>query len=184
MSRSGYRNRVLLVDDDRKKMAEALQMLLSSQGYLCETVDDGKEALQKIKRQVFDLVVCAYRCEDKDGVTLIQAMQAEKPQLAGLILSSFSDIRKVADDTQNVNGIAYLTRPCQDDKLLKMVETVLKNCKKGKLQASSEEEDRGYILDHKVYSHSAITDLEKVYPGITQGIWDEATDKRKWQPKR
>jgi hypothetical protein len=48
------------------------------------------------------------------------------------------------------------------------------------LHAYSEPEGRDYILDHKVYSHSAITDLEKVYPGITQGVWDETTDKRKW----
>lgn len=165
-------HRVLLVDDDNKKTVKGLQTLLSSQGYGCEIVSAWKEALLKIKRRTFDLVICAYRLEGKNGVMLLQKMLSVNPKLVGLILSSFSDIRVVSHDTHNIDAISYLVRPCRDDKLLHAVEEVISCGKKHQLRKASEKRSDDYSLDHKVYRQSAMNDLERIYPGITQGVWD------------
>ena len=182
MSSRNYRYRVLLVDENPKPV-ETLRNLLSTRGYGCEVALTWRDALAQVKRQVFDLVVSGYRLKDKNGVMLIQEMQGIKPGLAGLVLSSFSDMKAVAHDTHQSDAIHFMTRPYQDDKFLKTAEDVIRTAKKKKT-AASEKSDKDYILDHKVYSHSAISDLERVYPGITQGIWDEAIDKVKWRRHR
>lgn len=182
MSSRSYRYRVLLVDENSKPV-ETLRNLLSSRGYGCEVALTWRDALAQVKRQVFDLVVSGYRLKDKNGVMLIQEMQGIKPGLAGLVLSSFSDMKAVAHDTHQSDAIHFMTRPYQDDKFLKTAEDIIRTAKKKKT-AEPEKSDKGYILDHKVYSHSAISDLERVYPGITQGVWDEAIDKVKWRRHR
>ncbi|GAA4652119.1 hypothetical protein GCM10023116_44030 [Kistimonas scapharcae] len=182
MSSRSYRYRVLLVDENPKPV-ETLRNLLSSRGYGCEVALTWRDALAQVKRQVFDLVVCGYRLKDKNGVMLIQEMQGIKPGLAGLVLSNFSDMKAVAHDTDQSDAIHFMTRPFQDDKLLKTADDVIRASRKQKT-AKTERSASDYILDHKVYSHSAISDLERVYPGITQGVWDEAIDKVKWRRYR
>ena len=182
MSSRSFRYRVLLVDDNPKPV-ETLRNLLSSRGYGCEVALTWRDALAQVKRQVFDLVVSGYRLKDKNGVMLIQEMQGIKPGLAGLVLSNFSDMKAVAHDTHQSDCIQFMTRPFQDEKLLKTAEDVIRTSRKQKM-AKLEKSDNDYILDHKVYSHSAISDLERVYPGITQGVWDESIDKIKWRRHR
>ncbi|MCK5893205.1 MAG: response regulator [Endozoicomonadaceae bacterium] len=168
---NSHQHSVLLVEDERKKTVTKLQTLLSSQGYSCEIVSDWQEALQKVKRRNFDLVVCAYRLKGKNGVMLFQEMLSEKPRQVGLIVSNFSDVRVVSDDTRNMDGIGYLVSPCQDAKLLHMVKKMISHGKMRSINETSEKRGDAYNLDDKVYSQSAMNDLDRVYPGITQGAW-------------
>ena len=48
---------VLLVDDD-KQLASALQWILADQNYLVDVAFDGKEALLKVKVHEYDAVIC------------------------------------------------------------------------------------------------------------------------------
>lgn len=179
MSSRSYRYRVLLVDEN-PRLADELRDLLSSQGYGCEVAMTWQDALKQVRQQVFDLVISDCHLQDKDGVTLIQEMQKIKPGLAGLVLTGFRDMKTVMQDIRHLDAVQFVIRPYQNDKFLKAVEDVINSAGKEKT-TKSETADKGYLLDHKVYSHSAISDLERVYPGITQGVWDDGVDRDKWR---
>src|SRR5438132_13337806 len=50
--------RAILVVDDDKQLASALQWILADQNFLVDVAFDGKEAMLKIKVNEYDLVIC------------------------------------------------------------------------------------------------------------------------------
>lgn len=171
------RNYRLLLVDDNQKALDALKAPLTSKGFRCDCALTWQNALALAKRQTYDVVISAYRLPENDGVQLIQAIQQEKPTVAGLVISSFGDMGRVSRATRQADSISFVTRPCQDEKLLQAAEDAIQAGKSNKAP-KPDSAVGGYLLDHKVYSHSAINDLECVYPGITQGVWDDADTSR------
>src|SRR5436853_6650162 len=52
------RLKAILVVDDDKQLASALQWILADQNFLVDIAFDGKEALLKLKVNQYDLVIC------------------------------------------------------------------------------------------------------------------------------
>jgi len=50
--------RAILVVDDDKQLASALQWILADQNFLVDVAFDGKEAMLKLKINEYDLVIC------------------------------------------------------------------------------------------------------------------------------
>ena len=48
---------ILLVDDD-KQLASALQWILADENFLVDVAHDGEEAILKLRANVYDAVVC------------------------------------------------------------------------------------------------------------------------------
>ncbi len=180
--RKSYRNRILLVDDNPGFIGR-LQNLFVSNGYLCETALSWKEAVEQVGSLAVDLVICDYRLKGKNGISLIDEAQEERDGVPGLVLCNFGDLKLVLQELQYYPGVRYLTRPFQDDALLAMADTIIRGEKNQKEPVTEKSSSKNYLLDHKTYSHSAMNDLERAFPGITFGCWDGVVDKVKWQSK-
>src|ERR1700757_2397819 len=50
--------RAILVVDDDKQLASALQWILADQNFLVDVAFDGKEAMMKVKAHEYDAVIC------------------------------------------------------------------------------------------------------------------------------
>jgi DNA-binding response OmpR family regulator len=71
---------VLLVDDDRQ-LAEALQWVLADENFLVEVAYDGAEALQKIEANQYDAVICDVMLPKLRGDELFQRAVEARPSL-------------------------------------------------------------------------------------------------------
>lgn len=82
--------RLLVVDDD-----EAIRMLsqriLMSYGGAVEVAENGREALQILLRQDFDVVLVDLRMQEMDGITFIQEARNIWPWLGFIIMTGFMD---------------------------------------------------------------------------------------------
>lgn len=87
--------RVLVVDDD-----EAIRLLthriLASHGCAVESAVNGREALQTLLRQNFDVAVVDLRMQEMDGATFIQEARNIWPWLGFIILTGYADDVSVA----------------------------------------------------------------------------------------
>lgn len=72
---------ILLVDDDRQ-LADALQWILADQCFLVDVSHDGEEALQKIKANEFDAVICDVMMPKLRGDELFQRAIEARPPLS------------------------------------------------------------------------------------------------------
>lgn len=117
----------ILIVDDEKPICDLIDLNLSSAGYHCTSVQDGLEAIDKIEKEKFDLVLLDIMLPGADGydimeyirplgvpVIFITAKHEVKDRVKGLKLG--------ADD--------YLVKPFDVVELVARVEAVLRRYNK------------------------------------------------------
>ncbi|HFE62955.1 MAG TPA: response regulator transcription factor, partial [Caldithrix sp.] len=102
-------SKILLVEDE-ETLAVGLEYNLSEEGYRVSWAKDGREAMELIERQTFDLIILDIMLPYYDGFEIAQKIREKSAQLPILILTA----RKGAED--RVKGLLlgaddYLTKP-------------------------------------------------------------------------
>jgi CheY-like chemotaxis protein len=100
--------RVLVVDDD-PVVRTLLDALLSRDGWVVETADDGVAALEQIASTEFDVIVSDAQMPRLDGPGLLATLRGD-PRTMNLpfVLLSASDDRPAS---AGATGFAYLKKP-------------------------------------------------------------------------
>ncbi|HKW91245.1 MAG TPA: response regulator [Methylomirabilota bacterium] len=74
------RARILVIDDERA-VRELISDALKIEGHDVHTAENGKEGLDLIGRNRFDLVFCDLRMPEMDGQQLYEEIQRDYPQV-------------------------------------------------------------------------------------------------------
>ena len=82
---------ILVVDDDISHCT-ILQALLRGWGYQVALAHNGRQALEQIHHQVFDLVLCDIRMAEMDGIATLKEIKAYNPAIPVLIMTAFSSV--------------------------------------------------------------------------------------------
>lgn len=101
--------RVLVVDDE-SAMRRALSASLTAGGYLVEDAQDGEQAVEKARRQLFDLVLLDVNMPGGGG---IEACRRLRPLLrnAGIIMITVSDSLEDKVKALDAGADDYVTKP-------------------------------------------------------------------------
>lgn len=115
----------ILVVEDEESLRNTLGLNLELEGYDVVTREDGKELMDLIRGQHFDLLILDVMLPDVDGFTLCQQVRVNHHRLPILMLTAKSQsedritgLRKGADD--------YLTKPFHLEELLLRIKNLLK----------------------------------------------------------
>jgi len=87
--------RVLIVDDE-DAILELTERLLTGEGCLVETARDGFEAMERISRQDFDVILLDLVLPRKGGVVTYREMVEARPELASRIIVATGDVASEA----------------------------------------------------------------------------------------
>ena len=82
--------RVLLVEDD-SALAKSIQVMLMSEGYVCDTTDLGEDGLEIGKLYDYDIIVLDLMLPDIDGYEVLRRFRAAKIDTPVLILSGLTE---------------------------------------------------------------------------------------------
>lgn len=74
MAKSALTGRILVVDDDGQ-VCEVLSAMLASAGHTVESLQDGREAIEKCRGQLPDLLICDLAMPIVDGYAVIRAVR-------------------------------------------------------------------------------------------------------------
>jgi len=80
----------LLIAEDERSIAKALQLKLTLAGFEVETVVNGEEALNLMKTKKFDLLLLDIMMPKMDGFTVMSEMKKNKNKTPIIILSNLS----------------------------------------------------------------------------------------------
>lgn len=105
------RKRILIVDDD-KKLAALLQESLRTlgEGYDVVTAGGTDEALAKISKRSFDLVITDLMMPEVDGLQLLEALKAISPSMITVAMTAF-DSQEIRDKAESLGVYRYLAKP-------------------------------------------------------------------------
>lgn len=102
----------VLVVDDEAEIGQLVADALRRDGHRVEVVGNGKEALRRLERCAFDLIVSDLRMPDLDGPGLWRALRATRPELCRRLLFITGDtLRTEVDDFLRETGATVLEKP-------------------------------------------------------------------------
>ncbi|HEY9478563.1 MAG TPA: HD domain-containing phosphohydrolase [Gemmatimonadaceae bacterium] len=114
----------LLVVDDEEPIRMAISRYLRSCGYQVDTAGSGPDAMQKLAREKFVLMLCDIRMPGMTGLTLLDHATAGDTDLAVVMLSAVNDAA-TATDALAGGAYDYLVKPVELPELQKAVERAL-----------------------------------------------------------
>src|SRR3546814_10350490 len=71
--------RVLLVEDDTAT-AQGIEMMLRSEGYVCDTTDMGEDGLEIGKLYDYDIIILDLMLPDMDGYEVLRRLRAARSE--------------------------------------------------------------------------------------------------------
>lgn len=116
--------RRVLVLDDEESIRLVIAKFLRSRGYEVETASDGPAALERLRTERFDALLCDIRMPEMSGLDVVpQAIEA-RPDLAILMLTAVNDA-PTATEALAQGAMDYLMKPIELPDLVRAVERAL-----------------------------------------------------------
>jgi two-component system OmpR family response regulator len=115
----------ILVVDDEMAIRELICDALSMSQFTTKSANDGLDALSKIRKERFDLVILDLNLPKLDGLSLLEKIRNEGSQVPVLILSARRDRSDITTGLKN-GADDYLTKPFGIEELVLRVKAILR----------------------------------------------------------
>ena len=114
----------ILIVEDEENLHETLRLNLEMEGYEVSSAFDGSEALKKVEKEYFDLIIMDIMLPEMDGISVTESIRLKNNPVPILMLSARNSnhdkvlgLKKGADD--------YLTKPFNLEELLLRVSKLI-----------------------------------------------------------
>lgn len=116
----------LLIVEDEEAIRRVLVKILkeNDSNYQIEVASNGVEAIELIKNNDFDLVLCDIKMPKMDGIEVLEKTKAEKPELPIVMISGHGDL-ETAVETMRKGAFDYISKPPDLNRLLQTVKIAL-----------------------------------------------------------
>jgi putative nucleotidyltransferase with HDIG domain len=161
----------ILVVDDEEPVRLMIGATLERQGHEVQMAASGREALELMERQGFDLVLTDIVMQDGNGIALLECIHRQQPHLPVVMVTAIHDI-SVAIDSMRRGAYDYLLKPFEREHLLNTVMRALEH-----RQALQESRDYQQNLELVVRARTdmlrqAMEDLEHSYDVTLEALGD------------
>jgi len=119
--------RVLLVEDD-SATSKSIELMLRSEGFVCDTTDLGEDGLEIGKIYDYDIIILDLMLPDIDGYEVLRRLRAARVKTPILILSGLSEL----DNKLKGLGFGaddYLTKPFDKRELVARINAIVRRAK-------------------------------------------------------
>ena len=119
--------RVLLIEDD-STTAASIEMMLRSEGFICDTTDLGEDGLEIGKLYDYDIIVLDLMLPDLDGYEVLRRLRAARVRTPILILSGLAEL------DHKIKGLGFgaddfLTKPFDRRELIARIQAIVRRAK-------------------------------------------------------
>ena len=114
----------ILVVDDEKLFRDVLTAKLIENGYICDNAINGIEAINKIQRQQYDVILLDIKMPRVNGIEVLKHISENTLSSEVIMLTTFTDVR-TAVETVKLGAYDYVTKPYNFTELLQTIERAL-----------------------------------------------------------
>jgi len=147
----------ILVVDDEKGMCESLRTLLSKVGYEVTTVEKGEEALKRIQKDSFDLVITDIKMPRVDGMDILKAARNKDEDALVILMTGYASLDS-AISAINQGAYDYLMKPIEFSDLKLTIQRALekRRADKDRISLLNELQRKNLELQRKVAELNAL----------------------------
>ena len=117
--------KILLVDDDTT-FCLMLKTWLTKRGFSVEEAFSCKEAVGKLKKSAYDVVLTDLRLPDEDGLQVLQEAKKLLPGVQVILMTGYADI-PTAVQAMKLGAFDYVAKPVIPDEILKKIQEALEH---------------------------------------------------------
>ncbi|RLB77644.1 MAG: sigma-54-dependent Fis family transcriptional regulator, partial [Deltaproteobacteria bacterium] len=116
--------RTVLVVDDELSILQSLEGILSDEGYEVICAASGREALEKIKETMPDIVLLDIWMPEMDGIETLVKIREISPQIQVVMMSGHGTIETAVKATK-LGAYDFIEKPLSLEKLLLTINNAL-----------------------------------------------------------
>ncbi len=161
----------ILVVDDEAHVRSMIAATLERQGYEVMLASGGREALEAIDQDTFELILTDIVMQEGNGLALLERIHGQNPNLPVIMVTAIHDI-SVAIDSMRRGAYDYLLKPFEREHLVATVQRALEH-----RQALQESRTYQQNLEQVVRARTemlrqAMEDLEHSYDVTLEALGD------------
>ena len=115
----------ILIVDDNEGILETLGTILEEKGYSTDTAKNGREAIEKAKKNFYNVALLDIKLPDIEGTKLLTKIEETTPRMVKIMVTGYAALEN-AIEALNLGADAYIMKPVDPENLLKIVNEKLK----------------------------------------------------------
>ena len=112
--------KVLLVDDE-PDLRQIVEQILSSNKLVVMTAENGRQALELLEQEKFDVVLCDVKMPEMTGIEFLEALCAKGNQTPVVFYSGFYE-KEMLKKSMQLGAFDFLEKPISADKMLQVID--------------------------------------------------------------
>jgi DNA-binding NtrC family response regulator len=108
--------RILIIDDEAA-IRESLETLLTLEGYLVDSAENGEIGLERIGEQAFDLVLLDLALPGRNGIEILGSIRERHATLPVIMITAYGTVGNVVDAIRG-GAQNFVQKPWDNEKLL------------------------------------------------------------------
>jgi DNA-binding NtrC family response regulator len=113
----------ILIADDEWSIRDVLAGVLQSEGYDVETVENGEEAIERLSREPYEMVITDLRMPKADGISVLRHVQEKNLDCLGIVATAYGSVES-AIEALRAGAFDYITKPFHIDEIRHLVRRV------------------------------------------------------------
>jgi CheY-like chemotaxis protein len=172
------KGRILVLDDD-PIVTLSCKRILGAEGYSISTVEKGEDALNKLAKEDFDLLISDVRLPDINGMEVLKESRVLKPKTDVVIITGYPTLDDARESTK-LGASEYIEKPFTPDFMLNVAKKVF-DTRGWILRKAFIDEFRDYVVPVKDNKNPVIFYKEGTWARpYKDGLWEIGCDLRYW----
>jgi CheY-like chemotaxis protein len=172
------KGRILVLDDD-PVVTLSCKRILGAEGYSISTVEKGEEALNKLAKEDYDLLISDVRLPDISGMEVLKESRIIKPKTDVVIITGYPTLEDARESTK-LGAQEYIEKPFTPDFMLNVAKKVF-DTRGWILRQAFIDEFRDYVSPLRDKENPVIFYKEGTWARPAKdGLWEVGCDLRYW----
>jgi len=135
----------ILIVDDEQVILDAVNKICTAEGYKVDYSIDANDALAKIKKNIYNLIICDIMMPEIDGFQFLKEVSADKIISPVIMTTGYSTVENAVKSLYN-GAIDFIPKPFTTDELLNSVSRGLKYLEIQKILNSTNQKNDESII--------------------------------------
>lgn len=172
------KGKILVLDDD-PVVNLSCRRVLGAEGYNISTVERGEDALNRLSKEDFDLLIADIRLPDISGMVVLKEARVIKPQTDVVIITGYPTLED-AREAVRLGAFEYIEKPFTPDFMINVAKKVFDR-RGWILRKAFIDEFRDYVVPLRDEENPVIFYKEGTWARpIKEGLWEVGCDLRYW----
>ncbi len=125
---ASYMKPKILIVDDEPDICKALEFILKNDGYTVTSENSGEAAVERIKRESFDVILTDLKMGSVDGMTVLEKTKEISPDTAVILMTAFASIESAVEAMRR-GATDYIVKPFLNEEIKLTIKKLIEQKK-------------------------------------------------------